>query len=114
MILFSKIRRFSAIFFGIISVLIIAFYSSHEFANHLSVKSQEFFIQSNSGNPIVYYKASESLSFTHALPKVQAVEHHELDSAFDLPSLEIATNEALFVVASLRNVFYVFISINAP
>jgi hypothetical protein len=114
MISFRKIRRVSAIFFGIISVMIVAFHSSSEFANHLSVKSQEFFIQSNSGNPIVYYKASENLSFTHSLPKVQAVGHHELDIAFDLPSLEIATSEALFVVASLRNVFYVFISINAP
>lgn len=111
----NKIRRFSSIFFGVISVLIVSFYSNPEFlTNYQSYKGHQFFLVSDSGNPIVYYKASENLSYTHSLPKVQAVGHHELDFTFDSPSLEIATSEALFVVASLRNVFYVFTSINAP
>lgn len=115
MMTFSKIRKWAAIFFGIISILIFAFYSSPEFfTNHQSCKSHQFFLQPDSGNPIVFYKTSENLSYTHSLPKVQVVGHHDWSVTFDLPSIEIATGEALFVVASIRNVFYVFTSINAP
>ncbi|MEK6780578.1 MAG: hypothetical protein AABY93_02670 [Bacteroidota bacterium] len=113
MMAFSKIRKW-AFFLGIISIVIIVFYSCPGLlTNHQSYKSHQFFLQPDSGDPIVY-KASENLSYTHSQPKVQAVSYHDWRVTFDLPSIEISTCEALFVVASLRNVFYVFTNINAP
>jgi len=115
MIAFNKVRRGGAFFFEIISILIIAFYSSPDLVvNHHSVKNSQSFFRIDSGNPIVYYKASENLSFTESSPKVQAVAHTDWDISFDLPSLEISTCEALKISSYLHNVFYVFTSINAP
>ena len=114
MIPLNNIRRWGAIFFEIVSILIIAFYSSPEFVvHHQLTKNTQSFFQIDSGNPIVY-KASENLSFAPSSPKIQAVEHSDWDVSFDVPSLELATSDALHVVASLHNVFYVFTSINAP
>jgi hypothetical protein len=114
MIGLNKIRKGGAIFFEIISILLIAFYSSPQIlASYQSNKHQSFF-QYDSENPIVFYKASENLTYTHPLPKVQMTGHSIWDVVFDTPSLEIATSEALFVATSLRNVFYVLTSINAP
>lgn len=115
MIALNKIRKSGAILFEIISIVIIAFYSCPELVvNYHSAKNNQPFFRIDAGNPIVYYKASENLSFTESLTKVQGVEHTDWDISFDLPSIEISTCKALFVGASLRNVFYVFISINAP
>lgn len=115
MIALNNIRKSGAILFEIISILIIAFYSSPQLVvDYHSAKNNKSFFRIDTGNPIVYYKASENLSFTESLPKVQAVEHGDWDISFDLASLEISTSEALHVASYLHNVFYVFTSINAP
>ena len=110
-----KIRNGGAIFFGIISIVIIAFYSSPQFLkSYQSCQSSQSFFKVDSGNPIVYHKASEHLSYVNSLPKIQIVGNETGEALFDISSAEITTNKALFVVDFLRNVFYVFVSINAP
>ncbi|MBK5278785.1 MAG: hypothetical protein JJE09_07975 [Bacteroidia bacterium] len=111
----SKIRRFCAFLFEVISIFIIVVYANPEFLRrHQSSKSHQTFLQSNSGNPIVYHKASEYLTYTNSSSGIQLAGYPSWDVNFDLPALEIETNESLFVVVSLYNVFYVITSINAP
>ena len=110
----SKIRRQGAIFFGVISILIIAFYSSPQFLDrYQSNKPYQSFYQLDYKNPIVFCKVFENLTYTHSLPKLHVAEHHVSNIAVDA-ALEVTTSKALLVVTYLRNVFYVFVCINAP
>jgi hypothetical protein len=103
------------LFFEVISILLIAFYSSPQFLiNYQSSQSNQSFFRIDSGNPIVYHKASEHLSYVNSQPKIQLVGYEIWAASCDMPSAEITTNKALLVVDFLRNVFYVFVSINAP
>src|SRR6478735_6802607 len=110
----SKIRRQGAIFFEIISILIIAFYASPRFFDHQSNKPYQSFYQQDFKDPIIFCKVFENLNYTHSLPKLHVAEHPVWNIAVDVAALEVATSKALLVVPYLRNVFYVFVSINAP
>ncbi len=107
-----NVRTFAVGLFEVILILIIACYANPEFATNYQYTSHQQ-IHSDSGNPIIYYKAIENLFNVQTLSKIQLFSESPSSVDFDLPSLKISAGEALLEVAS-RNAFYVFVSINAP
>lgn len=110
----SRLRTFASIFFQVIAIAFTLFYYLPETHANTGAAKHYYDQYEELRNPDLFLQVSDHSFSCSLLKNVQPFSWADHKLLIDLPALELFTNKAINVAASLHNVFYLLISINAP